>query len=95
MSDLLEASDRRGVLRNLATFWGLLSLGLGLRSVNPGASPKASPGKTTGRKTSGDGSGSGDTWRVRGDLSNMRSSDGTSPSIEPPLHSVKRRERET
>lgn len=94
MSDLVEASDRRGVLRDLATFWGLLTLGLGLRSVNAGASLNEWAVEEPERETSGDGSGVSNRSRGRGSITS-RSSDCTSPRIEPPRHSVKRSERET
>jgi hypothetical protein len=94
MNDSVEASDRRGVLRDLATFWGFLTLGLGLRSISGGPSLKESPVEDTERETSEGGSGVGQKSRERGSVSSM-SSNCTSPRIEPPRYSVKRRERET
>ena len=90
----METSDRRGVLKGLAAFWGLLSLGLGVSSVRPGASPSALPLGEVGRRTAhGDGKGSGVRRRRAGDTG-VRMSDDTSPRINLPQYSVKRRERD-
>ena len=89
----MEASDRRGVLRGLAAFWGLLSLGLGVRSANPGASLSALPAGEVERGAHGEEEGSGGRWRGTGGTG-VRVSDGPSPRINPPQYSVKRRERD-